>query len=217
MTLVDIDSNYIAMEPMRSRETAELIRVYETIMTRLKSAGIQLKKQILDNEAPKAYLEAIEAQGLDWELVPPTNHQRCIAERGIQTAKGHIIANLLRCDKAFPARQWHKLLLQMEMTLNMLQASNVRPTVSAQTYVFGLHNYNKMPLGPFGCKEQCFVDPENRRSFGAHSTNAFYIRTSPNHYCCQEVFVTDTRATRITDTYVLHHKRITNPSVLKAD
>jgi hypothetical protein len=75
MTLVDIDSNYIAMEPMRSRETAELIRVYETIMTRLKSAGIQLKKQILDNEAPKAYLEAIEAQGLDWELVPPTNHQ----------------------------------------------------------------------------------------------------------------------------------------------
>jgi hypothetical protein len=125
MTLVDIDSNYIAMEPMRSKETAELIRVYETIMTRLKSAGIQLKKQI-DNKASKAYLEATEAQGLDWELVLPTNHRRCIAERGIQTAKGHIIANLLGCDEAFPARQWHK---QMGMTLNMLRASNVRPTV----------------------------------------------------------------------------------------
>ena len=41
MTLVDIDSNYIAMEPMRSRETTELIKVYEMIMARLKGAGIQ--------------------------------------------------------------------------------------------------------------------------------------------------------------------------------
>jgi hypothetical protein len=40
---------------------------------------------------------------------------------------------------------------------------------------------------------------------------------SSNHYRCQEVFVTDTRATRITDTYVFHHKRITNPSISKAD
>ncbi|KAL7502356.1 hypothetical protein ACHAXN_001073, partial [Cyclotella atomus] len=217
MTLVDIDSNYIAMEPMRSREAAELIKVYETIMARLKGAGIQPKKQILDNEAPRAYLEAIEAQGLEWELVPPTNHRRCIAERGIQTAKGHIIANIIGCDEAFPARQWHKLLPQMEMTLNMLRAANVRPTVSAHTYVYGLHDYNKIPLGPLGCKIQCFVDPDNRRTFGAHATNAFYIRTSPNHYRCQEVFVADTRATRITDTYVFHHKRITNPSVTKAD
>ncbi|KAL7506394.1 hypothetical protein ACHAXN_005054 [Cyclotella atomus] len=151
MVLVDIDSNYIAMEPMQLQETAEIIKVYETIMARLKSAGLQPKKQILDNEAPRAYLDAIEAQGLDWELVPPNNHRRCIAERGIQTAKGHIIANLLG------------------------------------------------------------------RSFGAHSTNAHYIRTSPNHYRCQEVLVNETKATRITDTMVFHHKNITNPSVSKAD
>jgi hypothetical protein len=129
MVLVDIDSNYIAMEPMRLRETAEIIKVYETIMARLKSAGLQPKKQILDNEAPRAYLDAIEAQGLDWELVPPNNHRRCIAERGIQTAKGHIIANLLGCDESFPAQEWHRLLPQIEMTLNMLQAANVRPTI----------------------------------------------------------------------------------------
>ncbi|KAL7502280.1 hypothetical protein ACHAXN_001635, partial [Cyclotella atomus] len=140
MVLVDIDSNYIAMEPMRSRETAEIIRVYETIMTRLKSARLQPKKQILDNEAPRAYLDAIEAQGLE--------HRRCIAEQGIQTAKGHIIANLLGCDDSFPAQEWHRLLPQIEMTLNMLRATNVRPTVSAHTYVHGLHDYNKMPLGP---------------------------------------------------------------------
>ncbi|KAL7507849.1 hypothetical protein ACHAXN_004953 [Cyclotella atomus] len=84
MVPVKIDSNYIAMEPMRSRETAEMIKVYDTMMARLKSTGIQPKKQILDNEAPRAYLDAIEEQGLEWELVPPNNHRRCMAERGIQ-------------------------------------------------------------------------------------------------------------------------------------
>ncbi|KAL7503486.1 hypothetical protein ACHAXN_001274 [Cyclotella atomus] len=57
--LVDIGSNYITMEPMQSRETTEIISVYETIMARLTSAGLQPKKQILDNEAPRAYLDAI--------------------------------------------------------------------------------------------------------------------------------------------------------------
>eukprot|EP00804_Cyclotella_cryptica_P007374 CCRYP_002593-RA/>CCRYP_002593-RA protein AED:0.37 eAED:0.37 QI:0/-1/0/1/-1/1/1/0/316 len=41
MVLVDIDSNYIAMEPMRSKEIQELISVYNTIMDKLASAGIK--------------------------------------------------------------------------------------------------------------------------------------------------------------------------------
>jgi hypothetical protein len=115
-------------------------------------------------------------------------------------AKGHIIANFLGCDESFPSREWHRLLPQIEMTLNMLRPANVRPTVSAHTYLYGLHDYNKMPLGPLGCKVQCFVDPDNRRLFGAHSTAGHYIRTSPDHYRCQEVLITETKATRITDT-----------------
>ncbi|KAL7503485.1 hypothetical protein ACHAXN_001271 [Cyclotella atomus] len=99
----------------------------------------------------------------------------------------------------------------------MIRAANVRPTVSARTYVYGLHAYNKMPLGPLGCRVQCFVGPDNRLSFEAHSTKAHYLRTSSNHYRCQEVLVTETKATRITDTLVFHHENITNPSVLKAD
>ena len=76
MVLVDIDSNYIAMEPMRSKETQELINVYNTIMDKLASAGIKPSKQILDNEAPKDYLQAIEDQKITWELVPPYNHRQ---------------------------------------------------------------------------------------------------------------------------------------------
>ena len=105
MVLIDIDSNYIAMEPMKSRETAEIIRTYKTVMDRLAKQGIKPKKQILDNEAPQAYCEAIKSYELEWELVPPHNHRRLLAERAIQTAKAHLISNLLGCDSTFPMRE----------------------------------------------------------------------------------------------------------------
>ncbi|KAL7501977.1 hypothetical protein ACHAXN_000105, partial [Cyclotella atomus] len=172
MVLINIDSNYIAMEPMKSRKTAELIQAYSVIMDKLKSKGIIPKKQILDNEAPQLYKEKIEEYGLKWELVPPTNHRRLIAERAIQTAKGHVIANLMGCDETYPAREWHRLLPQMEMILNMLRPSNLRPTVSAYAYVFGNHDYNRVPFTPLGCKTQCFVGPDNRTSYGEHSIDS---------------------------------------------
>ena len=74
MVLVNIDSNYIAMEPMHSKRTQELINIYNTIMDKLASAGIKSTRQILDNEAPKEYLKAIDDRQLTWELVPPHNH-----------------------------------------------------------------------------------------------------------------------------------------------
>ena len=218
MVLIDIDSNYIAMQPMRSRETAELIRTYKIIMERLAKQGIKPKKQILDNEAPQAYLDAIDEEyNMEWELVPPHNHRRLIAEQAIQTAKAHLIANILGCDPTFPMREWHRLMPHIEMTLNMLRASNVRPMISAHSYVHGIHDYNKMPLAPIGCATQCFASPNQRKSFGAHSIDSWYIGTSPDHYRSNIVLVDETKAERITDTIIFHHRRITNPAVSRAD
>jgi hypothetical protein len=217
MVLIEIDSNYIAMEPMKSRETAEMIRAYRVIMDKLKHNGITPKKQILDNEAPEAYKKTIKEYGLSWELVPPTNQRRLIAERAIQTAKSHVIANLIGCDESYPAREWHRLLPQIELTLNMLRPANVRPSVLAYMYMHGNHNYNKTPLAPLGCKAQCFVGPDNRTSFGEHSIDSWYIGTSTEHYRSHRVFVKETGAERVTDTLVFMHRHITNPIVSKAD
>jgi hypothetical protein len=74
-----------------------------------------------------------------------------------------------------------------------------------------------MPLAPLGCKTQCFVDPDNRRSFGAHSVDSFYIGTLPEHYRVHRVFVTETKAERLTDTIDFYHRRITSPYVSVAD
>ena len=60
MVLVEVDRNYIEMEPMKSRETAEVIRAQKEIISKLSRRGIKPKWQMLYNEAPKLYLEAME-------------------------------------------------------------------------------------------------------------------------------------------------------------
>eukprot|EP00956_Cyclotella_meneghiniana_P021885 scaffold40539_cov45-Cyclotella_meneghiniana.AAC.3 len=106
------------------------------------------------------------------------------------------------------------------MTLNMLRASNVRPTISAHTYIYGMHDYNHTPLAPLGCATQCYLGPTQRLTFGAHgahSMDSWYIGTSTENYRCQRVLMKKTRAVQITDTIVFHHKHITNPTMSKAD
>ena len=50
MVMVEIDSNAILVEPMKSRKDEEMIRAYTALLTRLKRAGIVPIKHILDNE-----------------------------------------------------------------------------------------------------------------------------------------------------------------------
>ena len=50
MVMVEININVILMEPLKSRNDAELTRVYQTIMLWLKRAGIVPRKHILENE-----------------------------------------------------------------------------------------------------------------------------------------------------------------------
>ena len=51
-------------------------------------------------------------------------------------------------DNSFPIRLWDKLLPQVILTLNLLQQSNVAPTVSAYAYIDGPFDYNATPLAP---------------------------------------------------------------------
>ena len=50
MIRVDTDSNVIIVEPINSRNDAELIQAYHVLMIRLKRAGIIPKKHVLNNE-----------------------------------------------------------------------------------------------------------------------------------------------------------------------
>ena len=50
MVMVEVDSNVILVEPMKSRQDDEMTRAYKHLMLRLQRAGIKPKKHVMDNE-----------------------------------------------------------------------------------------------------------------------------------------------------------------------
>ena len=91
------------------------------------------------------------------------------------------------------------------------------PNISAWAYHHGNFDYNRMPLAPMGCEVQFHIKPSRRKTFGEHSGDGFYLRTSAEHYRTHVVFVKKTRAKRLADTVFFKHRYITQPTITKAD
>lgn len=218
MVAVELDGNYIDAEPMKSRSAKELTEAYKRIYARWKATGVICPNwHVLDNEAPAEFLDAIRANGCRVEKTPADMHRRNIAERAIQTYKGHFIATLAGVSDDFPIHQWHELVPQIVLTLNLLRQSHVAPNVSAYAYHHGNFDYNRMPLAPMGCAVQFHIKPNRRKSWGEHSSDGWYLTTSPDHYRCHVIFVKATRAKRISDTVYFKHKHITQPTLTTED
>jgi hypothetical protein len=210
---IHLDANYIFVEPMRNRSKKEMIRAHEKIINRMRSAGLGIKKHMLDNEASDPFKQYIRRQEIQFELVPPGNHRRNQVERAIQTFKLHFIAILAGVDDKFPLSLWCLLLKPTELTLNLLRQSKVAPKISASVHIHGHHNYMKKPFGPLGCAIKAHVKPDDRRTWDTRSDAGFSLGTSMQHHRCFRMYITKTRATRISNTVYFKHQYITNPTV----
>jgi len=213
MVAIHLDANYIFAEPMKNRTEGEMIRVYQKIINRMRTAGLGIRKQVLDNECSAAMKECITSNNIEYELVPPGQHRRNQAERAIQTFKAHFISILAGVDDKFPLSLWCHLLEPTELTLNLLQQSRIAPNVSAFAHVHGTHDYMRKPFAPIGCAVQTHVKPDDRLSWDTRSEPGFNLGTSMEHHRCFRVYVTRTRSTRISDTVFFKHQYITNPAV----
>jgi len=80
MVLIKIDSNTILVEAMKNRTTGEMIRAYQVLVNRLCSAGVTPKMHILDNECSAEFKERIKSNNMQYQLIPPHDHRRNIAE-----------------------------------------------------------------------------------------------------------------------------------------
>ena len=217
MVLVEIDSNYIDVEPMKSKESKEMVKTYQELLRRIKLTGVcDPKMHVLDNEASKEYQEAIQKQ-CKMQLVPPDTHRRNIAERARQTFKNHYIAILAGLDPQFPIFLWSKLLPQTVLTLNLVRPSNVAPNVSAYAYMHGQFDFNVTPLAPLGCPVQLYLKPHRRKSWAKHAADGWYLGVSLKHYRCHRVWNKETQAERISDTVFFKHKYITQPTLTPED
>jgi hypothetical protein len=92
MVLTKIDSDAILVEPMKNRTAGKMIRAYQTLIDRLRTASILLKLHIVDNECSQDFKDTIQhLNKMMFQLVPPHNHWRNLAEKAIRTFKDHLL------------------------------------------------------------------------------------------------------------------------------
>ena len=77
------------VEAMKNRTEGEMIEAQRRGLKRMKQQGITPTHQVLDNKISQIYKDEIRESGMSYQLVPPDDHRRNIAERAIQTRKNN--------------------------------------------------------------------------------------------------------------------------------
>eukprot|EP00804_Cyclotella_cryptica_P020425 CCRYP_014405-RA/>CCRYP_014405-RA protein AED:0.11 eAED:0.09 QI:0/-1/0/1/-1/1/1/0/940 len=217
MILYHTDSNSIWVEPTKNRTEGELILARTRALSRMGACGLSPKRQVLDNEASAAYKQAILDSGMTYQLVPPDDHRRNVAEKAIQTWKDHFVAVISGTADKFPLHLWCQLIPHMERQLNLLRQSNANPKISAYAHLYGPHDYNAAPFVPLGMEALVHDKPHRRKTYAQHCSRGWIIGTSTEHYRCWKIWSPTTRSTRIAATVFFKHKYLTNPSVTPTD
>merc|ERR1719148_127834 len=102
MVMVEVDSNVILVEPMKSKHDDEMQRAYKHLILRLKRAGVKPKKHVMDNEVSESMKNLIRDEyNMELELVPPGCHRRNAAEVAIRNFKSHFLSILAGTDPDF--------------------------------------------------------------------------------------------------------------------
>eukprot|EP00804_Cyclotella_cryptica_P008141 CCRYP_004620-RA/>CCRYP_004620-RA protein AED:0.40 eAED:0.40 QI:0/-1/0/1/-1/1/1/0/243 len=216
MILYHTDSNSIWVEPTKNRTEGELILARTRALSRMRACGLSPKRQVLNNEASAAYKQAILDSGMTYQLVPPDDHRRNVAEKPYKRGKITVAVISGTADK-FPLHLWCQLIPHMERQLNLLRQSNANPKISAYAHLYGPHDYNAAPFVPLGMEALVHDKPHRCKTYAQHCSRGWIIGTSTEHYRCWKIWSPTTRSTRIAATVFFKHKYLTNPSVTPTD
>ena len=93
----------------------------------------------------------------------------------------HFLSVLASTANNFPLALWDQLLLQTEITVNLLRQSNATPNVSAYVHFSRSFDYNKMPVAPIGCTVQVIEKTDAHGTWSYHSVDEWYPATPPEH------------------------------------
>ena len=80
MVLAHIDSVSIWVEPMKNITEGEMMLARRKALKRIQAVGIIPKQQVLDNETSMTYRQEIMETGMTYQLAPPDDHRRNIAD-----------------------------------------------------------------------------------------------------------------------------------------
>jgi hypothetical protein len=111
------------------------------------------------------------------KLVPLDCHHCNITKQVIQMLKNHFVSILSYVDDRFTLSLWCHLVQPAELTINLVQQSNVAPKVSAYVHVHGKHDYMKHLFVPLGCTVMAHIKPKNQQTWDIHADTGFNIGT----------------------------------------
>jgi hypothetical protein len=120
-------------------------------------------------------------------------------------------------DPSLSLHLWDWLLSQTEHTLNMLRPAQMLKTISAYTYLCGHHDYNSNFFAPLGCKVEAHVVPEIHETWAPHTASRNYIGNAMEHYHCHNVYIPNTKGTRVCSSVFVKHKYLTMPTLTPSD
>ena len=81
MIIYVVDTNVTLAEPFKNKTSRKLTDTYLKLRKEIDKRGFTIGIYILDNEALELCRDAIEESNSKYQLVPPNNHRRNIAER----------------------------------------------------------------------------------------------------------------------------------------
>jgi hypothetical protein len=174
MIVFHTNGNLILQQAFKSKSNRHCIAAYNAIMLRLTAWGLSVHLQILDNKASVAYKEAITFKwNTKFSLVLPDMHCRNQAGCAICTFKDHFLAILAGVDSTFPPYLWDLLLPKVELILNQLRQAMLNPRISAWEFFQGPFDFDKTPLGLFGCRILIHAKLATRQSWDFHAKPGF--------------------------------------------
>jgi len=93
----------------------------------------------------------------------------------------------------------------------MLRPCHQNPLLSAHEALEGTFSFDATPMAPLGTEVLVHIKPNQRSTWGYHTSKAWYLSHSPNHYRCIRILMADTGGERITDTFCFCHHTIPVP------
>ena len=195
--LYHYESNSILADPTKGLDNKTIFEAYKKFHLLLTAKGYAVKLNVMDNQATRYIKQFLTANKCKLQLVEPHNHRVNAAEQAIQTWKDTFISVLTTTDRDFPIQLWDRLTSQVMNSLNMLQASQVNPSILAYKALYGPYDWNRYPLAPLGCKAVIYEDRDIRGSWASRGMDRWYLGLSLDHYWCDVYYIPETRAYRV--------------------
>ncbi len=182
MILHHVDSNSSWIKPLKNNSKGKLILARHCALAQMAQRSINPRHQTLNNQALFAYKIKIELTKMTYNLVPPNNYQRNLAEKAIQMFKDHMVSVLSGCSPTMLMHLWCQLLPQIKCQLLLLCQSKANPNILAYSHMYGHKDYNRHPFVPIGMEALVHDRPHKCHSFAQHCRKAFVLGTSTKHY-----------------------------------